>query len=307
MFRECWNRLRLNLRAARLAASGVWMDSADVAASYDCLAATYDRHWAVRLCDTTNRLHERLPETLPEDGVILELGCGSGGSTVFLRNKYAESPLVAVDVSPRMIELAEAKLAGAKRPVEFHVADMLAFLRQRPDNTAGLIFSGWAIGYSRPTEIVAEAARVLKPGGRLAVVVNRLETLPAVFDAFRRTLRQYPQAVNKALWPRFPKGAALLTAASARNGLCVEFFEEAAIPIEPPPENRLNWLLGTGILAGFDAVLPLREPGVVQDFFANTLDQTETGWEHRYIMLIAAKSEPQSYQAGKMPANPGAG
>jgi len=284
MFRECWNRLRLNLRAARLAASGVWMSEADVATSYDAIAATYDQRWATQICATTNRLHQRLPDSLPEGDTILELGCGSGNSTAFLRNKYPESPLVAVDVSPRMIELAKAKVSNA----EFHVGDMLTFLRAEgvsPPVGATLIFSSWAIGYSRPTEIIAEAQRVLTPGGRLAVIVNRLETMPAVFDAFRRTMRRYPEAVSKALWPRFPKGASHLAAVATKNGFRVDFLEETATPIEPPPENRLDWLLGTGILAGFDAVLPLHEPGPVRDFFASTIDQTESGWEHRYVML----------------------
>jgi len=291
MFRNFWNRLRLNLRAARLAASGVWMNNADIADSYDALADTYDERWAVHLRATTGRLHEHLLVTLAADGTILELGCGSGNSTLVLREKYPASPLVAVDISSGMIERAQAKLADVQHAVEFHVGDMLDFLRCRQTNDVSMIFSAWAIGYSHPAAIIAEACRLLCPGGCFAIVVNRLDTMPVVFETFRQAMRRYPDALNKALLPRFPKGASVLTTALKRNGFRIDFLDEGAVPLAPPPNNRLDWLLGTGILAGFDAVLPLCPPGPVRDFFAEALDKTENGWEHRYVMLVAVKEE----------------
>jgi hypothetical protein len=113
--------------------------------------------------------------------------------------------------------------------------------------------------------------------------------MPAVFNAFRQAMRRYPDALNKALLPRFPKGAAVLAKALKQNGFCIDFMDEGAVPIAMPPKDRLDWLLGTGILAGFDAVLPLHQPGQVRDFLAKVLDQTESGWEHRYVMFVAHK------------------
>jgi hypothetical protein len=78
-------------------------------------------------------------------------------------------------------------------------------------------------------------------------------------------------------------------AALKRNGFRIDFLEAGTVPIEPPPENRLDWLLGTRLLAGFDAVLPLRQSGRVREYFAEMLDQTDIGWEHRYVMLVAVK------------------
>ena len=283
------NRLRLNLRAARLAAAGVWMNNADVAGSYNALAETYDGCWASQLRTTTDKLHQRLPDLLAEGGTLLELGCGSGTSTLFLRNKYPEVSITAVDISTGMIEQAQAKLDDSKQSVEFHIADMLDFLRQCQANEADLIFSGWAVGYSQPATIIAEASRVLRPEGRLAIIVNRFDTMPAVFGAFRQTMRRFPAALNKALLPRFPKGADALAQTLKQKGFRIDFLEKGTIPIELPTENRLDWLLGTGILAGFDAVLPLREPGEVRDYFAELLDQTDSGWEHRFVMFVAVK------------------
>ncbi len=289
MLRDFWNRLRLNLRAIRLAVSGEWLRPDDFAKSYDTVATTYDERWLRHLARTTDRLHQRLPAALSEGAAIFELGCGSGYSTAYLRNQYPDSPLFTVDISANMIELARSKITASGQAVDFRCGEMLDFLRERRNNEAGLVFSGWAIGYSHPASIIAEAARVLRPGRMLAVVVNRLETLPAVFLAFRRTMRRFPETLGKALWPRFPKNRASLSRELIRNRFRIDSLEEGSTPIEPPPENRLDWLLGTGVLAGFDAALPLREPGEVRDFFAAELDRTEAGWEHHYIMLTAAK------------------
>ena len=103
-------------------------------------------------------------------------------------------------------------------------------------------------------------------------MVNRFDTMPAVLGAFRQAMRRYPDALTKALLPRFPKGASTLTPILKQHGFHITFLEEGAVPIVPPPKDRLDWLLGTGILAGFDAVLPLRQSGQVRDFFARTLD-----------------------------------
>jgi hypothetical protein len=73
-----------------------------------------------------------------------------------------------------------------------------------------------------------------------------------------------------------------------RHAFTVELLEESVVPITPPePGKRLDWLLGTGVLAGFDAVLPLRESSEMQRYFANELDCTTSGWEHHYVMFIA--------------------
>lgn len=51
---------------------------------------------------------------------ILELGCGPGNVTRFLKNRFPESRITAVDLAPKMIQIARKALPG----VDFRVMDV---------------------------------------------------------------------------------------------------------------------------------------------------------------------------------------
>lgn len=278
-------RIYLNLRAAKLALTGRWLTPGDVAASYDSLAGTYQANWLTHLCRTTDRLHELLPAG--DLRRILDLGCGSGYSTAFLAKKYPSAEITAVDISAEMIRHARETIDDV-RNVNFAQSDMLRHLKSLPAHSHDLIFSAWAIGYSTPAKIIAESHRVLRSGGTLAVIVNRLGTMPTVFTAFRRTMRAFPASLEKAVWPRFPRSPGEIGTYLKRHAMDVKILEAGVVPITPPtPPHRLDWLLGTGVLAGFDTVLPLREPSEARRFFENEIDAATAGWEHHYIMFVA--------------------
>ena len=315
------NRIRLNFRAAGLALAGRWLTPGDVAASYDALATTYQANWLAHLCRTTDRLHELLPEQLsgqlPANDSpvmrVIDLGCGTGYSTAYLAQQYPTANITAVDISGEMLNQAKETVGNigdrlirtdtrANRSLTFPAAvfvqdDMLRFLESQPGQSCDLIFSVWAIGYSVPAKIIAESHRVLRPGGTLAIIVNRLGTMPAVFAAFRKTMRAFPASLEKALWPRFPRNATEIESHLNRHPFQIQFLEEGIVPITPPePGKRLDWLLGTGVLAGFDAVLPLHKPSDMRRFFEHELDTVTTGWEHHYVMWIAVRDEGESVE-----------
>jgi predicted TPR repeat methyltransferase len=93
----------------------------------------------------------------------IDLGCGTGlAAAAFAREV---DHFIGVDLSPRMIERARATGLYA----ELEVADMLQGLRARGDASADLILAADAMVYvAELAPVLAEAARVLAPGGLLA-------------------------------------------------------------------------------------------------------------------------------------------
>ncbi|MCJ8142783.1 methyltransferase domain-containing protein [Ancylobacter sp. A5.8] len=97
----------------------------------------------------------------------LDLGCGTGlvGARLVARIGF----MSGVDLSPNMV--MRARRRGCYD--ELVAGDMVDFLRARPSGEADLIFAGDAFCYLGDLgPILAEAHRVLEPGGLLAFTVE---------------------------------------------------------------------------------------------------------------------------------------
>lgn len=273
---------KLNLKVMQLALKNQWLDQAGFAESYDDVSDGYDQNWLIHLKPVTDLLLANIPETEP--GRILDLGCGTGYTTEFLEKNYAGCDISAVDVSRGML----AKAAERCHQATLEQADILDFLQAQEDDSAAIIVSAWAIGYSKPAKIIQESARILKSGGALVFVVNYADTLKPVFQAFKRSMNRFPERVNLALWPNFPKNWEQIQQLLVKNGFDINWKHESAIPIREninKDERILDWLLQTGVIAGFDTVLPLKEKNEVSDYFEQQLHKSEEPFEHHYIAV----------------------
>ncbi|MEA2711551.1 MAG: arsenite methyltransferase [Phycisphaerales bacterium] len=102
--------------------------------------------------------------------VVLDLGSG-GGLDVFLAAQKVgpTGKAIGIDMTPQMIELARknAQKAGVTN-VEFHLASIDAL--PLSDASVDIILSNCVINLAPDkTKVFREMARVLKPGGRVAV------------------------------------------------------------------------------------------------------------------------------------------
>src|SRR5438093_2084303 len=93
----------------------------------------------------------------------IDLGCGTGLAAAAFASEVDH--FIGIDLSPRMIERARSTGFYA----ELEVADMVQGLRGRGDASADLILAADAMVYvAELAPVLAEAARVLAPGGLLA-------------------------------------------------------------------------------------------------------------------------------------------
>jgi len=99
---------------------------------------------------------------LAGDDRLLAVGCGSGAGA-----RAAAALAVGLDLSPGMIEQAR-RLAEGIDNVEFVVGDSES-LRFLDGEFSAVVCTTSIHHYPRPEVAVAEMARVLAPGGRLAI------------------------------------------------------------------------------------------------------------------------------------------
>ena len=272
----------LNARVAGLALLGRWLGTKDVAAGYDRVASTYQEVWHCHLRRATDELLKRLPSGM--SGTLLDLGSGTGYSAKYLATANPDSTVMAVDLSPEMLNCARAQAPANMRCV---VSDMLEFVRAQKNGSASMIVSTWALGYSHASRLMRECGRLLPTGGRLAFIVNYADTLAPVFRAFRRCMLRFPNRVRLAAFPRFPKNWAFLERTLVRSQFEVEWRQDGQQPIAPPAGELLPWLRQTGILAGFDSMLDLSSVAGV--FFEDDLAPDRDKLVHHFAMAIARK------------------
>jgi SAM-dependent methyltransferase len=154
---------------------------------------------------------------LREGEIVLDLGSGAGADVLISARLVGPSGrAIGIDMTEEMLELARRNAAGAGvENVEFHKG----YLEQLPlaANSIDVVISNCVINLSvdKPRAL-AEAARVLKPGGRLAI--SDVIADPNMDAATRAEM---------AAWTGCIAGA--LTKSECRSALTAAGFEQIEI------------------------------------------------------------------------------
>lgn len=155
------------------------LPAGDVRRQFGAVAAAY----AVSPVHASGPDLARLVDTAGFTGAerVLDMGCGAGHTALAVAPHAAE--VVALDVTPEMLAVVE-RLAGERRVTNLstRLADVTAL--PYPDATFDVVTSRFsAHHYAEPARAVAEAARVLRPGGRFLLVDTVSPEEPAL-DSF---------------------------------------------------------------------------------------------------------------------------
>ena len=133
-----------------------------------------------------NRTYRELTEGVNPDDVIfqavaeatperfLDVGCGMGELAEQVQRDL-DAEVVAVDISPRMVELTKA------RGVDARVADVQAL--PFGDGEFDCVAANWVLYHVPDLDLgVRELARVLRPGGRLVAATLGEENMKELWD-----------------------------------------------------------------------------------------------------------------------------
>ena len=130
-------------RLSRWIARAVW--GADVAPYYESMAAIGE---------------------VPAGGTVVDCPCGAGPALRVLSPQQDVS-YVAIDLSPAMLRRAEKRVGERDLP-QVELIHGSATAIPLADDSADLFLSYWGLHcFDNPAAALEEAARVLKPGGRL--------------------------------------------------------------------------------------------------------------------------------------------
>ena len=182
----------------------------------------------------------------PVDGAdVIELGCGTAYVSAWLARRGARP--VGIDISEN--QLATARTLQAEHGVEFPLIHGSAEAVPLPDDGFDLAISEYGASlWCDPDAWVAEAARLLRPGGRLVFLTNSLLVtlcMPDIGSATHRLLRDQ-RGLRAIQWPgedgiEFHLAHGEWIATLKRHGFAVDALHELYAPEGAEP-TRYEWV-----------------------------------------------------------------
>ncbi len=174
---------------------------------FDAVAEAYDRErpsYPAELVDAACTI-----AALDAGSRVLEIGCGTGKLTEALVER--ELMVDAVDPGPNLIAFARSRVRDADA-VEFHVGRFEEV--SLPERAFAAVFSATAFHWIDPQVGWAKVARLLRPGGTLALIthVGYLNDSTAADD-------QALHEVFKPYWTDTAGGYSLRSLAAIRAGV----------------------------------------------------------------------------------------
>jgi trans-aconitate 2-methyltransferase len=163
------------------------------------------------------------------DETVIDAGCGAGNLTRLIAEAVPRGRVIALDVSPAMLEVARRELADLGPRVEILQADLgdLAL-----DQEADLIFSGatfhWVLDQDA---LYTNLFRALRPGGRLHAQCGGTGNLARISASAEALVRErWPAAVEGWSYPAYFPGVDETRARMEKAG-----FEEIDVGLSEAP------------------------------------------------------------------------
>lgn len=149
------------------------MNRDQLESTFDQQAGTYDQQWA-KLAPFRDGLHLLMASIfsrLPHDARMLCVGAGTGAEIHFLAERFPAWTFVAVEPSPRMVDVAKARAVqhGFGDRCTFHTGYLETLPAGEPfDCATSLLVSQFLLDRAERNGFFRTIANRLKPGGMLA-------------------------------------------------------------------------------------------------------------------------------------------
>ena len=113
------------------------------------------------------RLHRRIGRALRLAGRVVDIGCGACELVAYLARTYRQT-VIGIDVSGQAFPRARRTRAGVRFRCVAGDAARMGFIS---DQSIDAVVTMWALHeLDRPHAVLAEAYRILRPGGKVLVV-----------------------------------------------------------------------------------------------------------------------------------------
>ena len=196
-------------------------DKAAVEYSFSKAAPLYDRY-----ADHHRIIADRLMDYVPPDaaaGSILEIGCGTGILTEKLLDRFPDSDITALDISPNMVERCRSKLSHSCR-LSFLVTDAEEYCRigKRYDLVVSSCSIQWIHDRKR---FIKNIYKMLPVSGRCLMAIPVMgmlhELVESCLRGARAMMRQLDLNSGEEWKTRFERSGIEILSSSVESVSCV--------------------------------------------------------------------------------------
>ncbi len=153
---------------------------AGIAGRYDLLnhvlSLNIDKRWRRLVSESLRDILDR------PDSVLLDVACGTGDLSIEL-NKYSKARIFGTDFCRPMLEIARSKSAKEVHPIRYIEGDALD-LPFASDQFDAVTIAFGLRNLANVSGGLAELRRIIKPGGRLAVLEFSAPVIPGFGHLF---------------------------------------------------------------------------------------------------------------------------
>ncbi|UNX56000.1 methyltransferase domain-containing protein [Georgenia sp. TF02-10] len=209
-------------------------------------AAAYEQFAEARARPVTDLLARVRAE---EPALVVDLGCGTGGSTRPLAERWPRARVVGVDSSPQMLE--RARRADGESRVEWVEADITDWEPPgRPDVVVSNAVLQWVPGH---LDLIPRWVDALAPGGWFGLHVPGNADAPnhTILRDLVAELPEGPELTVRLLGGRVPGDPVDYAAALHAAGCDIDAWETTYLHLLDPAGELahpvLEWMRGTGL------------------------------------------------------------
>lgn len=189
---KIFNKACFYYKISSLFLRGKLVGANEYSKDYNAISKTYQNLWIKNMGKYSL---EMMKEIDFKDGYShLDLACGTGYLIGLALSFNKPSKTLGIDNSKLMLDIARSRIK--LKSVEFNDSDIMDFILKAPDNSFDIVTCGWAFAYVNQNKLLKEIYRVLKPGGQIAIIVNRKGTLENVENSFLKIMQDYPFDIN---------------------------------------------------------------------------------------------------------------
>lgn len=221
----------------------------------DSIRSFYDGYATLQAERGINQRHLRIMQWLKQFGLqdgmrVLEIGCGIGTQTELLAEKLPNGYLLAMDISPRSIEMAKQRLAG-KKQVDLRCGDIVTL---DVDGTFDMIVLPDVLEHIPISEheiLFQKLAKLLKPEGQVVIHIPSPQSLewviqhrPEILQVLDQPLhmgRLIPAITQAGLYPHHLQHYGLWSVDPDATIIVLRHYTKDLpfLPI-PPPVGRVG-------------------------------------------------------------------